>query len=73
MRKGVEPLLTELRQGLAALNPGPGHQRLGPPEQLQLRARLDQVLDTLEDILEALQRAARAQRPSGPVTGQKED
>lgn len=66
LRSGVEPLLTEVRQGLAALNPGPGAQRLPPDQQQQLRARLDRVLDTIEDILEALQRAARAQRPPGP-------
>ncbi len=66
LRAGVEPLLEELRQGLAALHPAPGGLQLSPRRQLEQRTRLEQVLDTLEDILEALQRAARAQRQSGP-------
>jgi len=73
LRAGVEPLLEELRQGLAALHPGPGGQQLSPQRQQEQRTRLDQVLDTLEDILEALQRAARAQRHPGPAMGQRED
>jgi hypothetical protein len=73
LRAGVEPLLVELRQGFAALHPGPGGQQLSPQRQQEQRTRLDQVLDTLEDILEALQRAARAQRQPGPAMGRRED
>jgi hypothetical protein len=73
LRAGVEPLLIELRQGLEALHPGPGGQQLSPQRQQEQRTRLDQVLDTLEDILEALQRAARAQRQPGPPMGRRED
>lgn len=73
LRAGVEPLLDELKRGLSALHPGPGGQQLSPQRQQEQRARLDQVLNTLEDILEALQRAARAQRRPGPPVGRKED
>jgi uncharacterized membrane protein YccC len=73
LRAGVEPLLEELRQGLAALHPAPGGLQLSPQRQLEQRTRLDQVLDTLEDILEALQRTVRAQRQSGPPMGRRED
>jgi len=69
LREGVEPLLGELRQGLAALYPAPGGQQLPPHQQQEHRTRLAQVLDTLEDILEALQRAARASRKPGPSAG----
>jgi hypothetical protein len=73
LRAGVEPLLTELRQGLAALHPGPGGQQLAPQQQQEQRTRLGQVLDTLEDILEALQRAARAHHHPGAPMGRRED
>lgn len=67
LRAGVEPLLADLHHGLAALYPVPGGQQLSPQQQQEQRTRLDHVLDTLEDILEALQRTARAQRRPGSV------
>jgi hypothetical protein len=57
----VEPLLGELRQGLSALYPSAGGRQLPPQQQQEQRDQLAQVLDTLEDVLEALQRSARAQ------------
>ncbi|MCP3064805.1 hypothetical protein LXT21_39140 [Myxococcus sp. K38C18041901] len=60
LKAGVAPLMTELRQGVAALHPGPGGLHLPPQRQQEERVRLARVLDTLEDILEALQRRARA-------------
>ncbi|HEX8701327.1 MAG TPA: hypothetical protein VF815_21050 [Myxococcaceae bacterium] len=69
LREGVEPLLGELRQGLAVLYPAPGGQQLPPQQQQEQRTRLAQVLDSLEDILEALQRAARANRKPGLGAG----
>ncbi len=69
LREGVEPLLGELRQGLAALYPAPGGQQLPPQQQQEQRTRLALVLDTLEDILVALQRAARARRQPGSGAG----
>ncbi|MFY1829942.1 hypothetical protein ACN47A_28760 [Myxococcus fulvus] len=60
LKAGVAPLMSELRQGVAALHPGPGGLQLPPQKQQEERARLARVLDTLEDILEALQRRARA-------------
>lgn len=72
LREGVEPLLVKLRRGLAALHPGPGGQQLSPQRQQEERTRLEQVLDTLEEILVALQRVARAQRQPGPHVGRRE-
>ncbi|MFY0567096.1 hypothetical protein ACN28E_25105 [Archangium lansingense] len=69
LREGVEPLVDELRAGLAALYPSAGGRQLPPKEQEEQRAQLAQVLDTLEDVLEALQRAARARRHTGPGAG----
>jgi hypothetical protein len=66
LREGVEPLLGELRKGLAALYPAAGGRQLPPQQQQEQRTQLAQVLDTLEDVLEALQRSARARRHSGP-------
>jgi hypothetical protein len=67
LREGVEPLLNELRAGLAALYPSAGGRQLPPQQQEAQRTQLAQVLDVLEDVLEALQRAARAHR--APHTG----
>jgi hypothetical protein len=71
MRADLEPLMDEVRQGLTALYPTAGGRQLAPPEQQDERARLAVTLDTLEDILEALQRAPRARRP-GPSAGPRE-
>lgn len=57
---GVAPLLEEVRAGVAALYPEPGGTRLAPKEQEARQARLLETLDGLEDVVEALQLAARA-------------
>ncbi|HEX8701507.1 MAG TPA: hypothetical protein VF815_21950 [Myxococcaceae bacterium] len=59
LRVGVEPLLEEARQQLAALEPSPGCVRPPPQEQQERQARLMGVLDQMEDVLEALHLAAR--------------
>jgi len=69
LREGVEPLLNDVRTGLAALYPSAGGRQLPPKQQEEQRTQLAQVLDTLEDVLEALQRAARARRHPGPAAG----
>ncbi|MDC0713593.1 hypothetical protein POL68_34325 [Stigmatella sp. ncwal1] len=67
---GVEPLLSEVRAGLAALYPEPGGIRLAPKEQDARHQKLLQTLDGLEDVLEALQLAARTGRSeAGAVRG----
>lgn len=67
LRAGAEPLLAEVRQSLAALEPGPEGVRLPPKEQQALRGQLGKKLDELEDVLEALLLAARPEggRPLG--------
>lgn len=72
MRADFEPLLEQVRQGLTALHPPAGGRQLAPPEQQEARAQVGVTLDTLEDILEALQRAARARRHPGPRAGPRE-
>ncbi|AKQ65482.1 hypothetical protein A176_002394 [Myxococcus hansupus] len=67
-REGVEPLLEQVRQGLSALHPPPGGQQLPPQQQEAQRARLEQLLDKLEDVLEALQCAARIRRQRGATS-----
>ena len=57
---GVVPLLDEVRSGVAALYPEPGGTRLAPLEQQARHGKLLESLDELEDVLEALQLAARA-------------
>jgi hypothetical protein len=59
---GVEPLLAEVRAGVAALYPEAGGTRLAPKEHEARHAQLLQSLDGLEDVLEALQLAARSGR-----------
>ncbi|MCY1075141.1 hypothetical protein [Archangium lansingense] len=58
LREGVDPLLTEVRQGVAALYPGPDRAPLTPKKRQEEREQLGQTLDTLEEVLEALQVAA---------------
>ena len=60
---GVEPLLDEVRAGVAALYPEPGGTRLAPKEHEARHAQLLASMDELEDVLEALQLAARSGRP----------
>jgi hypothetical protein len=59
---GVEPLLAEVRAGVAALFPEAGGTRLSPKEHEARHSQLLQSLDGLEDVLEALQLAARSGR-----------
>ncbi|RKH52295.1 hypothetical protein D7W81_39925 [Corallococcus aberystwythensis] len=59
-RYGLPPLLDELGQTLARMLPGPGDARLSPEEQQQARASFAGMVDTLEDVLEALHRSGRA-------------
>ncbi len=59
---GVEPLLGEVRSGVAALFPEAGGTRLAPKEHEARHEELLQSLDGLEDVLEALQLAARSGR-----------
>jgi hypothetical protein len=57
---GLEPMLDKLGQTLVRLNPGPGDARLSPEEQEKARASFAGMVDTLEDVLEALHRSGRA-------------
>lgn len=59
---GAEPLLAEVREGVAALFPEPGGTRLAPKEHEARHAKLLESMDELEDVLEALQLAARSGR-----------
>ncbi|HZI16419.1 MAG TPA: hypothetical protein VE153_39000 [Myxococcus sp.] len=63
LRAGVEPLLSEVRAAVAALYPEAGGTRLAPKEHEARHEKLLESLDGLEDVLEALQLAARAGRP----------
>jgi hypothetical protein len=60
LRGGVQPLLQEAHSHCSALAPAQGGQRPAPKEQQERQARLAEVLDQLEDILEALYLAVRA-------------
>ncbi len=60
---GAKPLLNEVRAGVSALFPEPGGTRLAPKEQEAQHEKLLQSLDGLEEVLEALQLAARSGRP----------
>ncbi len=61
---GVGPLLDEVRSGVAAVEPEAGGTRLAPAEHEARHAKLLESLDGLEEVLEALQLAARSGRPS---------
>jgi hypothetical protein len=61
---GVEPLLNEAREGVAALFPESGGTRLAPKEYEARHEKLLETLDGLEDVLEALQLAARSGHPA---------
>jgi hypothetical protein len=59
---GVAPLLAEVRAGVAALFPEAGGTRLAPKEHEAQHEKLLQSMDELEEVLEALQLAARSGR-----------
>ncbi|WP_224249599.1 hypothetical protein [Hyalangium gracile] len=59
---GAEPLLAQVREGVAALFPEPGGTRLAPKEHEARHEKLLRSMDELEDVLEALQLAARSGR-----------
>jgi hypothetical protein len=66
---GVEPLLEEVRAGVAALFPEAGGTRLAPKEHEAQHEKLLQSLDGLEEVLEALQLAARSGRSPSAARG----
>jgi hypothetical protein len=66
---GVEPLLAEVRAGVAALFPEAGGTRLAPKEHEAQHEKLLQSLDELEAVLEALQLAARSDRSPSAARG----
>jgi hypothetical protein len=66
---GVEPLLAQVREGVAALFPEAGGTRLAPKEHEARHEKLLQSLDELEDVLEALQLAARSGRSKTSARG----
>jgi hypothetical protein len=59
LREGVGPLLEEVREHFAVLEPGPGGVRPSPKEQQERQAKLAKAMDQMEDVLEALYLAAR--------------
>jgi hypothetical protein len=59
---GAGPLLDEVRAGVAALYPEAGETRLAPKEQESRHEALLKSLDGLEEVVEALQLAARSGR-----------
>ncbi|MFY0522953.1 hypothetical protein ACN28I_07085 [Archangium gephyra] len=65
----MEPLLAEVRAGVAVLFPEAGETRLAPKEHEARHEKLLQSLDELEDVLEALQLAARAGRSNTSTRG----
>jgi hypothetical protein len=66
---GVVPLLDEVRAGVAALFPEAGGTRLAPKEHEAQHEQLLQSLDGLEEVLEALQLAARSGRSPSAARG----
>ena len=69
LREGVLPLLDEVGQGLSALYPDAGGERLPPKEQEARRGKVSSALDELEDTLEALQLAVSSQGHAGSRGG----
>lgn len=59
---GAEPLMADVRAGVEVLFPEPGGTRLAPKEHEARHEKLLQSMDELEDVLEALQLAARKSR-----------
>jgi len=58
---GLQPLLETVREGVKALEPGPGGARLSPKEREARCVQLEKAFERLEDVMEGLQLAARAQ------------
>ena len=73
LSRGVEPLMDEVRSGVFALYPEPGGTRLAPLEQEAQAGKLLESLDGLEEVLEALQLAARSGRPAASGVGRGEE
>ena len=72
LREGAEPLLAEVRAGVAAIFPEPGGTRLAPKEHQAQHEKLLKALDGLEDVVEALQLAARGGRAlASPARGEE--
>lgn len=71
LSSGIQPLLDEARGAVAALFPEAGGTRLAPKEHQARHEKLLQTLDGLEDVLEALQLAARSGQPApSPARGE---
>ncbi|MCP3101818.1 hypothetical protein LZ198_23355 [Myxococcus sp. K15C18031901] len=58
---GLKPLLETVREGVKALDPGPGGARLSRKEREARCVQLEKAFERLEDVMEGLQLAARAQ------------
>jgi hypothetical protein len=59
LRVGVRPLLQEARDHCSALAPAVGGLRPSPKEQQERQTKLAEILDQMEDVLEALHLAVR--------------
>ncbi|WP_338867182.1 hypothetical protein [Myxococcus stipitatus] len=59
--EGTKPLLDVVREGAKALEPGPGGARLSRKEREAWGVQLETTFQRLEDVMEGLQLAARAQ------------
>jgi hypothetical protein len=70
LQGGVKPLLLEAREHCTVLAPSPGGQRPPPKEQQERLGQLAEVLDQMEDVLEALYLAVRS---GSGVTVSRED
>ncbi|HZH78390.1 MAG TPA: hypothetical protein VEY88_20345 [Archangium sp.] len=66
---GVAPLLEQVRAGVAALFPEAGGTRLAPKEHEAQHEKLLQSMEELEEVLEALQLAARSGRSPSAARG----
>ena len=59
LRVGVQPLLQEAREHCSVLAPAEGGLRPSPKEQQERQTQLAEILDQMEDVLEALHLAVR--------------
>jgi hypothetical protein len=60
LRVGVQPLLHEAREHCSVLAPTVGGLRPAPKEQQERQTKLAEILDQMEDVLEALHLAVRS-------------